>query len=352
MVEGVGELIGFCLGVLGLIGASAVTGLPMWRVTAFIQENIIVMETRWEGLWMNCYRQANIRMQCKVYDSLLYLPPELQASRGLMCCSVALGFLGLVASLPGLSCISCFPDQPRVKSLVIAIAGSMEIMAAICVLIPVSWTAHSIIRDFYNPLLLDAQRRELGEALYIGWVTAFILFCSGVVFLACRSYQENRPYHPVYAPNRLTMSHFQPLTPTPSSISSISHQPLLQTHSFSSQQPSPLAYNVPAAPPGGQAPLYNVPVVYPANMVPVQHHPSLHSTPDSGIISIPINPLHSGTHSAQPSLQSIPPAAGYDGNFGTAVQPTVPRPPMVGYKWRETGSHHLSSTHSSSGMYI
>lgn len=352
MVEGVCELVGFCLGVVGLIGASAVTGLPMWKVTAFIQENIIVMETRWEGLWMNCYRQANIRMQCKVYDSLLYLPPELQAARGLMCSSVALSFLGLLASLPGLHSISCFLDQPRIKSLIIAVAGSMEIMAAICVLIPVSWTGHSIIQDFYNPLLLDAQRRELGEALYIGWVTAFILFSSGVVFLACRSYQSNQPYQPVYTPNRMNMSHFQSITPTPSSISSISHQPLFLSHSFSSQQPSPLAYSVPAAPPGGQVPLYNVPVVYPANMMPVKHHPSLHSSHNSGITSIPIKPLHSGTYSVHPTLQSIPPAAGYDGNFGTAVQPTVPLPPMVGNKQWNTRSHQLSNTHSSSGMLI
>lgn len=346
MVEGVCELIGVCLGLIGLIGVSAVTGLPMWRVTAFIQENIIVMETRWEGLWMNCYRQANIRMQCKVYDSLLYLPRELQAARGLMCCSVALSFVGLVVSMPGLRSGSCFSDQPRLKSLIIAIAGAMEIMAAICALVPVSWTAHSIIQDFYNPLLLDAQRRELGEALYIGWVAAFILFSSGVVFLVCRNYQSNQPY-PVYAPNRLMMPHFQPLIPTPSSMSS--HQPLFLNHSFSSQQPSHLAYNFPAAPSGGQAQLYNVPVVYPANMIPVQHHSSLHSSHDSGMISIPIKPFHSRTHSAHQSVHSTPPA---DGNFGTGGQHTVPLPPVVGNKWKRIGSHQLSSTHSSSGIYI
>ncbi|XDV32797.1 hypothetical protein PO909_003520 [Leuciscus waleckii] len=66
-----------CVTLIGLIGAAASTGMPMWRVTAFIGENIIVMETRYEGLWMNCYRQANIRMQCKVYDSLLALPTGL-----------------------------------------------------------------------------------------------------------------------------------------------------------------------------------------------------------------------------------------------------------------------------------
>uniref|UniRef100_A0A4W4DN10 Claudin n=1 Tax=Electrophorus electricus TaxID=8005 RepID=A0A4W4DN10_ELEEL len=181
-----------CLTLVGLIGAAASTGMPMWRVTAFIQENIIVMETRWEGLWMNCFRQANIRMQCKVYDSLLYLPPELQASRGLMCCSVALAFIGLIISIAGMKCT----DQNRLKALLIVIAGVMQIMAAICVFIPVSWTAHVIIQDFYNPLLLDAQRRELGEALYIGWVTGAFLFLSGVVFLCCRSTLNSDPLGP------------------------------------------------------------------------------------------------------------------------------------------------------------
>ncbi|XP_053363724.1 claudin-8-like [Clarias gariepinus] len=347
MVEGVGEIVGFCLGVVGLIGASAVTGLPMWRVSAFIQENIIVMETRWEGLWMNCYRQANIRMQCKVYDSLLYLPPELQASRGLMCCSVGLSFFGLVVSLPGLHSVSCFPDKLQVKSFFIAIGGSMEIMSCICVLIAVSWTAHTIIQDFYDPLLISAQRRELGEALYIGWVTAFILFCSGIFLLACRNYDSNQTYQLVYPSNRMTMTRFQPATATRSSISSTPHQTLLLN-----QQPSTSAYSVSLASPGGQVPFYNIPVVYPTNMIPVQHYPSLHSSYNSGRLSMPGNPLHSGMQSAHPSPQFVPPAVGYDGNFVTAVQPTVSLPPMVGDNWKKPASHDFSTSHSSSGMYI
>ncbi|KAJ7990107.1 hypothetical protein DPEC_G00296880, partial [Dallia pectoralis] len=43
------EIIALVFGFVGLIGVSAVCGLPMWKVTAFIQENIITMETRWEG---------------------------------------------------------------------------------------------------------------------------------------------------------------------------------------------------------------------------------------------------------------------------------------------------------------
>ncbi|CAK6968900.1 claudin-8-like [Scomber scombrus] len=187
------EIVGLLLTVIGLIGAAASTGMPMWRVTAFIGENIIVFETRYEGLWMNCYRQADIRMQCKVYDSLLALSPDLQAARGLMCAAVALSGLGLLISLVGLQCTSCIDNSnDRSKRMVLIIAGSMILMSCICVLIPVSWTGHVIITDFYNPLLIDAQRRELGEALYIGWVAAAFLFAGGCMFTCCNIQSDDK----------------------------------------------------------------------------------------------------------------------------------------------------------------
>ncbi|XP_061733922.1 claudin-4-like [Nerophis ophidion] len=195
------ELLGLLVTLIGLIGVAASTGMPMWRVTAFIGENIIVFETRYEGLWMNCFKQADIRMQCKVYDSLLALPPDLQAARGLMCCALALGGLGVLVSLLGLQCTSCIQNH-RAKRLVLIIAGTMVILSCICVIIPVSWTGHVIIRDFYNPLLLDAQRRELGEALYIGWVAGAFLFAGGCLFTCCNLQAEDQdPRKYVYSRN-------------------------------------------------------------------------------------------------------------------------------------------------------
>uniref|UniRef100_A0A673CD74 Claudin 17 n=1 Tax=Sphaeramia orbicularis TaxID=375764 RepID=A0A673CD74_9TELE len=230
MVQGITEIAAMCVGFVGLIGAAATTGMPMWKVTAFIEENIIVMETRWEGLWMNCYRQANIRMQCKVYDSLLFLPPELQAARGLMCCSLALSGLGLLVGLAGMRCISCFRGNDWAKTIILMVAGGMQFMACICVFIPVSWTGHVIIRDFYNPLLIDAQRRELGEALYIGWVTGAFLFASALLFL-CRRMPSDKGSFDVYHPgnlfgykpasNKPTLTRFHPI----SSLSSLGPNP-------------------------------------------------------------------------------------------------------------------------------
>uniref|UniRef100_A0A3Q0R1I1 Claudin 8.3 n=1 Tax=Amphilophus citrinellus TaxID=61819 RepID=A0A3Q0R1I1_AMPCI len=201
MIQGASELAAMCVGLVGLIGASAATGLPMWKVTAFIGENIIVMETRWEGLWMNCYRQANIRMQCKVYDSLLYLPPELQAARGLMCTATAFSALGLLVALAGMRCVSCIQGNDRAKTIILMVAGVMQFMACICVFIPVSWTGHAIISDFYNPLLINAQRRELGEALYIGWVTGAVLFASSMLFVCRRIPKEKSSFNVHQPPN-------------------------------------------------------------------------------------------------------------------------------------------------------
>ncbi|XDV32796.1 hypothetical protein PO909_003519 [Leuciscus waleckii] len=164
------EVVALIIGFFGLIGVAAVTGLPMWK---------------WEGLWMNCYRQANIRMQCKVYDSLLFLPSDLQAARGLMCTSVALSAIACIVSSVGMRCTRLVDSRPRTKHIVLVSGGCLFLAGCLTTIIPVSWTAHVIIQDFYNPLLIDAQRRELGEALYIGWVTSALLFCAGVILL-CR----------------------------------------------------------------------------------------------------------------------------------------------------------------------
>ncbi|XP_026082642.1 claudin-8-like isoform X1 [Carassius auratus] len=209
MANGALEIVGMCVSLIGFVGVAASTGMPMWRVTAFIGENIIVMETRFEGLWMNCYRQASIRMQCKVYDSLLALSPDLQAARGLMCCSVALTGLGLLIAIAGMQCTACIQGNDRAKRMVLIISGCMILAGCFCCLIPVSWTGHVIIQDFYNPLLIDAQRRELWEALYIGWVSSAFLFAGGCIFTCCSGSLDEGP-DPRYKYTRNAPMAYQP----------------------------------------------------------------------------------------------------------------------------------------------
>ncbi|KAL0175087.1 hypothetical protein M9458_031055 [Cirrhinus mrigala] len=343
MVQGKCELIALCLGIIGLIGAVAVTGLPMWKVTAFIGENIIVMETRWEGLWMTCFRQANIHMQCKVYDSLLFLPPDLQAARGLTCCALALSGIGLLVSLVGLRSISCLVDQPRAKSLIAMAAGVMQILASICIIIPVSWTAHTIITDFYNPLLIDAQRRELGEALYIGWVTSAFLLASGVIFLCRRVEPKPGSFHPRPLTNKPILTHFQ-------TFNTIRHQPLVQSNSLSIQQPSSSAFSYAITPSSGRHSPYSMQAVAGGSLVYNQHNQNLNYYGQNVIQSqyVPRNthyPRQLSTHFKGSSGSD--PCASY--TTGSTFHPLHQNPLFIGYNYSRVQSH---TSGSSSGLRI
>ncbi|XP_006126136.1 claudin-8-like [Pelodiscus sinensis] len=182
------QVIGLIFGGLGMIGAFAVAAMPQWRVSAFIGGNIVIFENIWEGLWKNCVYQVHIKMQCKYYDTVLALPPVLEVSRGLMCVAVILSVIGFLLTITGMKCTRCVGDNNRVRSIILLAAGSIFIISGILVLIPVSWTAYNIIRDFYNPAIHAGHKRELGAALYLGWLSSALLIIGGALF--CSFYRR------------------------------------------------------------------------------------------------------------------------------------------------------------------
>lgn len=196
------EILALVLGAIGLVGTIAVTVLPMWKVTAFIGPNLIVMEAQWEGLWMACIRQADISMQCKVYDSLLILPGDIQAARGLMCVSIVLAFLAVLVSVCGMRGTDWYQHDSRGKNVILLVGGCLFVAAGLATLIPVSWSTYTIVRDFYNPLVLESLKREIGQALYVGFATFLVLLVAGVMLL-CRyaprqgKDEDDGPYVPV-----------------------------------------------------------------------------------------------------------------------------------------------------------
>lgn len=194
------ELVGISLGTIGFIIAIVTCALPMWKVSAFIGANIVTSQTIWEGLWMNCVTQSTGQMQCKVYDSLLALPQELQASRAMTIIAIILGILGVMISITGAKCTNCIEDEAS-KSKVMIIAGIFFILGGILVLIPVSWTSSVIIRDFYNPILIAAQKREIGASLYIGFAAAALLIIGGAMLCTSCPPKEQK-----YKPPRMAYS--------------------------------------------------------------------------------------------------------------------------------------------------
>ncbi|XP_074535677.1 claudin-like protein ZF-A89 [Halichoeres trimaculatus] len=174
------QMAGCALALFGWIGVLIICGVPMWRVTAFIGNNIVTSQVMWEGLWMNCVVQSTGQMQCKVYDSMLALSNDLQGARALVVVSIIVGLIGVLVAFAGGKCTNFIPEE-RAKARATVAAGVLLIISGILCIIPVSWTASIIIRNFYSPVLVDAQKRELGASLYIGWGAGALLILGGAL---------------------------------------------------------------------------------------------------------------------------------------------------------------------------
>ncbi|KAI1901106.1 hypothetical protein AGOR_G00056780 [Albula goreensis] len=195
------EIIGLALCVIGSLLVMVACGLPMWKVPAFIDSNIVVAQTSWEGLWMSCVVQSTGQMQCKVYDSVLALTHDLQTARALTIISSVLGVLGLMVTIAGAQCTNCIKTE-LVKARVVNAGGVIYIISGIFALVPLCWMANNIISDFYNPHVPAAKKREIGAALYIGWAaTALLLIGGGMLCCSCPS-SESSSYSVKYAPTK------------------------------------------------------------------------------------------------------------------------------------------------------
>uniref|UniRef100_A0A3Q3VXT9 Uncharacterized protein n=1 Tax=Mola mola TaxID=94237 RepID=A0A3Q3VXT9_MOLML len=172
------QMAGCTVALLGWIGVIIVCGAPMWRVSAFIGNNIVTSEVMWEGIWMSCMVQSTGQMQCKVYDSMLALSPDLQGAWALMVVSIVTGIVGLLTAFAGGKCTNFIPEK-RAKAKASVTAGVVLIISGF--LFAVSWTANHIISDFNNPHVPEVLKRELGAAIYIGFVTSGLLFCGGTI---------------------------------------------------------------------------------------------------------------------------------------------------------------------------
>ncbi|XP_075851493.1 claudin-4 [Microcebus murinus] len=195
------QVTGIALAVLGWLGAMLSCALPMWRVTAFIGSNIVTSQTIWEGLWMNCVVQSTGQMQCKVYDSLLALPQDLQAARALIVICIIVAALGVLLSVVGGKCTNCVEDESA-KAKTMIVAGVVFLLAGLLVMVPVSWTANNIIRDFYNPLVASGQKREMGASLYVGWAASGLLLLGGALLCCNCPPRTDKPYSAKYSAAR------------------------------------------------------------------------------------------------------------------------------------------------------
>uniref|UniRef100_A0A3B3UFE3 Claudin n=1 Tax=Poecilia latipinna TaxID=48699 RepID=A0A3B3UFE3_9TELE len=169
------------VGVTGLLGVIACCVLPRWRVSAYTgSTNELVI---FDGLWMSCVKQ-DTKQHCKVHNSTLDLPFDLQAAGPLTIISCVLSVISLFILFFDANFITCEQNKDARPKITLAAVGLQ--MAGLLVIIPVSWVAHTTVRDSYNPKLLNVLKRELGVCIYIGWAAGVLMILTGVL-LCCLS---------------------------------------------------------------------------------------------------------------------------------------------------------------------
>jgi len=198
--------------------------LPFWRRND-LEGEVIETIRRSSGLWTKCTYLATGNWNCDAYDRFFIgLPRALQAARGLTIVSLFLGFCASVTSVVGLDCTTIGMDQPGLKQKCMLAAGTMQVLAGICIGVAVSWFASSVLYEFHNPLGRgpyvgqgsrgsysqsyyggNGDRYVYGECLFFGWAAMVLGIASGAVF-CCNGYSslneddDNRSFNAAYQP--------------------------------------------------------------------------------------------------------------------------------------------------------
>nr|XP_046186568.1 claudin-4-like [Oncorhynchus gorbuscha] len=170
------QIVCVALGILGLIGGIVCCAIPRWKVSSFTGQNIVTAQETEEGLWMTCVVQSTGQQQCKSYESLLVLPSDLQAARAMTIISCMVTSLAILILFAGADFTTCVENED-IKPKISLVAGIALLVSGLLLMIPVSWSAHNVISNFYNPLV--AQKMELGTCIFIGWAAGVLLILAG-----------------------------------------------------------------------------------------------------------------------------------------------------------------------------
>ncbi|KAK2489590.1 hypothetical protein MC885_001314 [Smutsia gigantea] len=157
------KILGIILTLSGWVFALVSCVLPLWKVAAFIGNNTVVAQVVWEGMWMSCMVHSTGEMQCKVYDSLLAQPQELQAVCALCVITLLVALLDLLVYLAGAKCTPCVEDKDF-KAYQVRSPGIIFVISLVLSLIPICWIAHTFIQDLYDLVVAEAQTPEVGAS--------------------------------------------------------------------------------------------------------------------------------------------------------------------------------------------
>lgn len=203
------QMMGYFMAVLGLLGAVIATLLPDWKVSSYIGASIVTAVGFNKGLWMECAVFSTGITQCDIYNSMLGLPPETQAAQALMITSCVVSALSTLFTVFGMKCTIFNQGSPAKDKLAVT-GGVLFILGGVICMVPICWNLHTILQDFYNPMLPDAQRYEIGSALYLGIMSSIFSVVGGAILCAsCPPKEPEQGFYSKYQSRTLVASKAQ-----------------------------------------------------------------------------------------------------------------------------------------------
>lgn len=184
------QLLAFILALSGVSGVLMATLLPNWKVKVDVSTTIVTAMVQLHGLWMDCTWYSTGMFSCTLKHSLLSLPTHVQAARATMVLACVLSALGICTSTVGMKCTRLGGDR-ETKSHAAFAGGLCFMSAGISGLVPTVWYTRNIIANFRDLTIPESNKHEPGGAVYIGFISAMLLFISGIIF--CTSYIEKNP---------------------------------------------------------------------------------------------------------------------------------------------------------------
>ncbi|XP_042369164.1 putative claudin-24 [Plectropomus leopardus] len=176
----------------------ATTLMSTWLT---LSTDLLPTESYELGLWETCVVQDLGTIECRPYDGLLGLPPDIKLARILMCVTLAAGLLGLLLAIPGMRTVNSCHDRLDKRALKMA-AGALCLAAGVLGLVPVSYIAHMAVLRFFDETVPEmVPRWEFGDALFCGWTAGVLHLAAGTLLLAsCLCLQKDRCNAHVHVP--------------------------------------------------------------------------------------------------------------------------------------------------------
>lgn len=185
MLSAAVQILAFVLALFGLVGVTVATVLPNWKVSVTGWTSLMSPISHMQGLWMDCNFYSSGVFSCTVKNSMLSLPPYLQATRVSMVLSALVTGFGVCLASLGLKCTR-WGGSPVAKAHTAIAAGACFVSASVLCLFPASWFTNEIITAFLTTDVPENSKYQPGGALCLTFVSAGFLLASGVIFcLSC-----------------------------------------------------------------------------------------------------------------------------------------------------------------------